>query len=481
MDLPQTLTLKDLHALAFRLTKGRYTKFELRHKNAILPCSSQQTLVSSISSAFDVYISPLESTMSSTNTSPGALCLVKVYIQRDYSSPVCSYWESKDATKTLASAVFRYYRSKFAKQPYTTVEDPFVIWHNMYSIGDNFQRGHTAPHWEPISKFFNSRNATGSVNAESMIDATNRLSDPQQPSTEGPLVLKLSLGSEPAPPTSQRKTLSRLDVLKQMFDAFVNRLLAYNFQTHVGLVTFSSSSKLSQSITYAVENFRHQLNNMVAEGDTAVWDSIALAMDQLQQYATKYPEAKLRIICISDGEDNKSTHLVHDLASQLVGYKIVVDSFCLGNANNTGLQTLSYMTGGYKFQPNNLEEAMAICEMEPVLSLLERPDISLPRSSSRHSGNALYRFQQAKKRVVVDHATQDQFPQRKAHPQLLEAFVELKNFARRTSSTQRSDGNLRLSRIHTEMRNCGALMHPHYDIYICEPNFGLWKVVMQGE
>jgi hypothetical protein len=152
----------------------------------------------------------------------------------------------------------------------------------------------------------------------------------------------------------------------------------------------------------------------------------------------------------------------------------------LGNTNNTSLQTLSYMTGGYKFQPGSLEEAMAICEMEPVLSLLERPVADLPRSSSRHSGNALYRFQQAKKSLIVDHAASDEFPQRKPLPQLAESFIELGTFARLASSQVRSDSNLRLSRIHTEMRNCGTLVHPHYDVYICEPNFGLWKIVMQG-
>jgi ubiquitin-protein ligase len=246
-----------------------------------------------------------------------------------------------------------------------------------------------------------------------------------------------------------------------------------------------------------VEDFRHHLNNMKATGDTAVWDSIALAMDQLQQYASKYPKSKLRIICISDGEDNKSNRLVHELAAQLGGHNIVVDSFCLGrlhsvdycestnwsctgDANNTALQTLSYMTGGYKFEPASLEEAMAICEMEPVFSVLERPAAVVPRFSSRHAGNALWRFQQARKSITVDRATRDDFPQRKSHPQLAGSFVELTSFARHASSQARADSNLRLSRIHTEIRNCGALGHPHYDIYICEENFGFWKIVMQG-
>ncbi|KAJ8116748.1 hypothetical protein OPT61_g1881 [Boeremia exigua] len=452
---------------------------KLKSLNAALPYSSTLSLETSILPAIDVFITPLESTTSSSNVRTSDMCLIKVYSARNYSTPVCSYWEPKGATKTLASVVFRYYRHRFSQDVYFPVVAPFTIWHNLHDIGDDHTRGHTTVHWEPLSQFLNPRNATGSVNAESMIDASDLSEGSRVAPTNGPLVLKLSLGSAPLLKAHQRRTLSRLDVLKQMFDAFVNRLLAYNFQTHVGLVTFGTTASVSQNITHAIENFRHQLNNMVAEGDTAIWDSIALAMDQLQQYASRYPKATLRIICISDGEDNKSTRRVHDLASQLAGCNIVVDSFCLGNTENTDLQVLSYMTGGYKFEPSSLEEAMAICEMEPVLSLLERPAAELPHSSSRHAGNPLYRFQQAKRSITIDQATRDRFPQRKVHPQLAGSFVELTNFARQVSQA-RSDGNLRLSRIHTEMRNCGALTHPHYDIYICEENFGFWKIVMQG-
>lgn len=224
--------------------------------------------------------------------------------------------------------VFRYYRHKFSKYAYTAVDAPFVIWHNLYSTGDDYRRGTVTDHWNALSEYFNHHNATGTIHEESMVDPPE-FSEGLDAHPSGPLVLKLGLGSAPSESASERKTPSRLDVLKQMFDAFVNRLLAYNFQTHVGLVIFGTTAIVSQNVTHAIENFRHQLNNMEAEGDTAIWDSIALAMDQLQQYASKNPKAKLRIICISDGEDKKSTRLVHDLASQLISPNIVVDSFCL--------------------------------------------------------------------------------------------------------------------------------------------------------
>lgn len=65
--------------------------------------------------------------------------------------------------------------------------------------------------------------------------------------------------------------------------------------------------------------------------------------------------------------------------------RVVVDSICLGLVNHVDLQTMSYLTGGYTFDPDSLEEAMAICEMEPVLNQLERPAITLPKEAHAHA------------------------------------------------------------------------------------------------
>jgi hypothetical protein len=56
---------------------------------------------------------------------------------------------------------------------------------------------------------------------------------------------------------------------------------------------------------------------MEAEGDTALWDALALANDQLSEYGKKFPEAKKRIVCLSDGVDNKSSKRVRDVGDSL--------------------------------------------------------------------------------------------------------------------------------------------------------------------
>ncbi|KAH7087509.1 hypothetical protein FB567DRAFT_346883 [Paraphoma chrysanthemicola] len=497
--LPRNLKQQELWELSFRLTKGRYTQFELQHRNSRL-APSQQSIGASVNTDHPVFITPLETTPSSArNDATEELCLVKVYHDSSYDRVIASFWEPKKTTRSLASVVFRYYRQKFMMNNSTTVDKPFAFWTGLRNIGDNHLRGTVLDGpWQPLSRFFTRSSATGSLKDESCVDMGDEADDDMEDdssdqgftvgTSDRPLVFKVALGRPSQSAAKRTTTLSRLDVLKQMFDAFINRLLAYNFQTHIGLITFGTTASVSQDITNAVENFRHQLNNMSAKGDTAVWDSLALAHDQLQHYGDKYPTAKLRVICISDGEDNKSKQNVVDVTSRLRRQNILVDSFCLGNALNDDLMTVSHLTGGYIFEPKTLDEAMAICELEPVLSSLERPETRSTSSSRSKESSSLRRFSKnpslnsfrlASYEVSVQRVSQDVFPKRKEHPQLSESFVELGTFAKHSAQT-RTDGNLRLSRIHSEIRNSGANPHPDYDIYICEPNMGFWKVVMQG-
>jgi hypothetical protein len=58
--------------------------------------------------------------------------------------------------------------------------------------------------------------------------------------------------------------------------------------------------------------------------------------------------------------------------------------------------------------------------------------------------------------------------------------MELSSFARYAPQS-RTDGNLRLSHIRTEIRSFGAHAYPDYDVYICDSNMAFWKIVMQGQ
>ena len=98
--------------------------------------------------------------------------------------------------------------------------------------------------------------------------------------------------------------------------------------------------------------------DMDAEGDTALWDALALAKDQLVEYGKKYPEAKKRIICISDGCDTKSTsNTPQEMCWRLRQAGIAVDSVSLGKENNTDLRAISHLLGCYSFHPTSVSSS----------------------------------------------------------------------------------------------------------------------------
>jgi hypothetical protein len=122
LQLPRTLKLLELWELSFRLTKGRYMRFELQHKNAPLP-PSQDTIESAVNAGHTVFLTPLDTApVADQDTPTEELCLVKLYAE-SYARPLTSYWEPKKTTRSLGSALFRYYRHKFMMEPTTRIED----------------------------------------------------------------------------------------------------------------------------------------------------------------------------------------------------------------------------------------------------------------------------------------------------------------------------------------------------------------------
>ena len=73
-------------------------------------------------------------------------------------------------------------------------------------------------------------------------------------------------------------------------------MLAYNYSTHCGLITFNSSPKLEMKISHVMENFRRATQGMKANGDTSLWDALALGKDQLVEYGKKYPDGKIPLV-----------------------------------------------------------------------------------------------------------------------------------------------------------------------------------------
>ena len=93
-------------------------------------------------------------------------------------------------------------------------------------------------------------------------------------------------------------------MVKEIFNVFINRTIAYHYSHHIGLVTFNSYPTVNQGIMAVIENLRTQVLEINASGGTNIWDALLKPEQCLRTYSVKYPNAKKRIVALSDGEDN---------------------------------------------------------------------------------------------------------------------------------------------------------------------------------
>ena len=195
------------------------------------------------------------------------LCLIKVYRSND--EMLFSYWTPRRTANTFASIFFKYWRNVFKYNVFkynpNHIIGDIVPWTGLRDDGDGHSTGRCHEHWDKSSDFLSAFHATGKLGKEKMTSSLEKPDSVAEDSDDDlysddemvqPLVLKVKLGGKPKNTRKLANNLSRvtlnssswflpnfvlganstafqLDVLKAMFDAFVNRLLAYNFSTHM--------------------------------------------------------------------------------------------------------------------------------------------------------------------------------------------------------------------------------------------------------
>ncbi|KAK5729804.1 ubiquitin-conjugating enzyme E2 N [Elasticomyces elasticus] len=480
-------TMAAVHKLAFRGLGGRYTVFQLAKDNIVLPASPNTVLQRGLRAGDRVTIRVAdEADLAPPRASAGVvgrldICLIKVYASG--SRFLFAYWTKTTTAATMASILWKYWRHMSVTGQAINTSDLFEVWHSLRDSGDHCITGSPQDGCENLSQYLNRDYCTGRLAEEDVYRDTNvGFMNALQP-----LVFKVEVDKARRPEQLANETdkLTRLDVLKQMFEALINRMLAYNYKTHVGLVTVKTVPTLAQPTSHILENFRASIKEMSASGDTALWDALALANDQLTQYALRYPDAKKRIICISDGEDTKSiSQTSHGAYWLLKQNNVALDSICLGYNFNTELRAASYLLGCYSFHPESLENALAISEMEPFLSLSERPALKAAPGAPQTASVLLQRFRYAMSNAMPTVVDDETVPARKVHPNMHDDFIELTaSTAARSNSTGSVSGarsNLRMSRILREMQKVVQAASPVASVFVSESDATFWKVVMSG-
>jgi ubiquitin-protein ligase len=282
-------------------------------------------------------------------------------------------------------------------------------------------------------------------------------------------------------------------LVKQLFHAFINRSQAYDYANHIGLTVFSTDVSEVCPLTPLFEVFRDHVDRAEAEGETRVYDAISAAAKALIKYKQDHTDCKLRILCLSDGEDTKSDAVSWDVAKLVQQNGIVVDTILIGEGgDNKVLRAISKCSGGYCFNPKTLPNALKLNELETMLTMYERPE---PRDRQPvMSYQSLMKFADLWLHPL-DLCDDETVPQRRQPDALKGAVLSLektltkltRDVSDEPTEAEKQEQNrqvvaarTRIRRIMKEISYLTKNPHPAFDIYPNRDDISFWKIVMEA-
>ncbi|XP_041956477.1 uncharacterized protein LOC121715138 isoform X4 [Alosa sapidissima] len=266
--------------------------------------------------------------------------------------------------------------------------------------------------------------------------------------------------------------MRKLDAVKQLFDAFANRSMAYDFPHLISLVTFGRGVKIMHRFTENLEKFKAHVHSLKASGPTPLYDALSQSVSELNNIKTKFPECRLRVICLTDGNDVGSETTPVCIARMLMSANIVVDSILVGQADNNVLHGISNVTGGCCFKPDTSKTALKLFEMETVLSLESRKlKYKLPQSIT------------SVKKLTGIFATHgyDVTPQVKLPPGVEDKVVVTEDALKKKILESKTTRFMEKDRrIMEELKSLHCDPHPYCSVFPSDTDFTFWKILMQG-
>ncbi|XP_041849079.1 uncharacterized protein LOC121644894 [Melanotaenia boesemani] len=266
--------------------------------------------------------------------------------------------------------------------------------------------------------------------------------------------------------------IKKINVVKELFDNFATRSMAYDFHHVIGLVKFDSMVTLLHTFTENLEKFKVHMRNIEASGCTLLYDALRRGARELEKVKTRFPECRLRIMCLTDGEDSGSSIEPVAVTAKLLKSNIIVDSILLGNVDNNMLHGISNATGGCCFKPQTAKEGLKLFEIETVLSLEQRKFKEKLDPSSISECTLTGTF--------ATHGY-DEYPETSL-PSQINSRVTMTECALKKKILESKDGRFmeKDKRILEELKSLHCDPHPFIRVFPSESDFSFWRILMQG-
>lgn len=266
--------------------------------------------------------------------------------------------------------------------------------------------------------------------------------------------------------------IQRIHAVKELFNNFSNRSMAYDFHHIIGLVKFDSIVKTLQTFTETLETFKESVQTLEASGCTLLYDALRHGRRELEKVKTKFPDCILRILCLTDGNDAGSNSGPADVAVSLIKSGIIVDSVLLGDVENNVLHGISIASGGCCFKPNTSKDGLQLFETQTVLSVgIRKPKNKVnPDSITETFLEGLFAIH-----------GYDDFPEA-VLPSEMNNKVTVTEDALKKKIRESKHGRFMQKdrRILEELKSLHCCPHPFFQIFPSETDFTFWKLLMEG-
>jgi ubiquitin-protein ligase len=169
-----------------------------------------------------------------------------------------------------------------------------------------------------------------------------------------------------------RAERTRMEAVKAMFYAFRDRAESLDTGSHqLGLVQFDNQVERLLDVTPQLNRFEAILDDMQKRGQTAIYSAIIEAADMLRGHFREDSQTDLRILALTDGQNNAGARPEEALAAaNQIG--AVVDAIVVGDRPDADLRRIVTATGGECYQIGDLGEGFELLEAEGVVSLRAR-------------------------------------------------------------------------------------------------------------
>jgi ubiquitin-protein ligase len=277
---------------------------------------------------------------------------------------------------------------------------------------------------------------------------------------------------------------TRMEAVKAMFYAFRDRVESMGQGSHqLGLIQFDNHVEQLLDVTPRLDRFESIVDDLEKRGQTAIYSAVIEAVRMLERHFTAESKTDLRILVLTDGQNNSGAQAADALAAaNRIG--AVVDAIIVGSSPDANLRRIVNATEGECYQISSLGEGFELLEAESVVSLrARRGGADKPPFKMREMvefGNLSQKEMTQGTAVKKACALAPQFA--------AQAVVKLSDLEAKTSAIATPAANpAQQKRLLMELKQmaCGAScvwMHSGEGVHIfpAPDNLSFWRVLIEG-